>query len=236
VRQLRSRDALIFRIVLPAALFVLFRVAFVEDKPTGSLPPDADAMVVFAVLGVLFSGVFASGPPLAKERAVGWLRQLRVMPLPDGAVVAGKLAAALTFALPSIVLVFLSAAATQGVRLGAGQWLELIALVWIAAVPFAVLGVLIGVAIADPDTAQSAASASLVALWVLGGMVTEPSDLPGVLETLARILPTNGAAELGWAAVRGEMLPLSAMAVLIAWTVGLGGLAALAWRRLGEAR
>lgn len=236
LRQFRNRDALLFRIALPAAMFVFFRAVLVEDKPSGSLPPDADAMVVFAVLGTLLSGVFASGPPLAKERASGWLRQLRVMPLRAGSAVAGKVAAAMAFALPSVALVLVAGALTQGVALSAGTWLGLALVLWLAAAPFAAVGVLIGLAISDPEAAQGAASVSIIALWVLGGMLTEPSDLPEVLETLARGLPTNGAAEVGWAAVRGHVLPLSAVAVLVAWTVGLGALGRVAWRRLAGAR
>ena len=236
LRQLRNRDALLFRIALPAALFVFFRAALVEDKPSGSLPPDADAMVVFAVLGTLLSGIFASGPPLAQERASGWLRQLRAMPLPASSAIAGKVAAAMAFALPSVALVLVAAALTQSVRFSAGTWLELGLVLWVAAAPFAAIGVVIGLAISDPEAAQGAASAAIIVLWVLGGMLTEPSDLPQALETLAHGLPTTGAAELGWAAVRGHGLPLVAVAALSAWTAGAAALGTLAWRRLGERR
>ena len=236
LRQLRNRQALLFRIALPAAMFVLFRTLLVEDKPSAGLPPDADAMVVFAVFGALFSGLFASGPPLATERAIGWLRQLRVTPLPPGSAVAGKVAAAMAFALPSVALVLIAAAVTQGIRFGMDQWAVLLALLWLAAAPFVALGVLIGLAVTDPESAQSAASLSLILLWVLGGMVTEPSDLPAVFETLAHGLPTNGAAELGWASVREDAMPGSAIAVVGAWTAGTAALTTLAWHRLAGPR
>jgi hypothetical protein len=72
--------------------------------------------------------------------------------------------------------------------------------------------------------------------WVFGGLVTSPSELPGVLETLADGMPPNAAGELGWAAARGDAAPLSAAVVLGVWTAALSALAALAWRRLGGAR
>jgi ABC-2 type transport system permease protein len=150
--------------------------------------------------------------------------------------VAGKLAAAVAYALPAIVLVALAAAVTQGVELNFGRWVALILLLWIATAPFAALGVLIGLTIRNAEPAQSAASAAMIVLWVLGGMFTSPSDLPGVLESLAHAMPTNGGAELGWAAARGDAIPVSAIAVVIAWSAVLGALAALAWRRLGGAR
>jgi ABC-2 type transport system permease protein len=237
VRQFRNRDALAWRLGLPAALYVFFRAVFGSgDGTSEGLPSDTTALVIFAVFGALASGLYATAPALAQERATGWLRQLRVMPLPAAATVAGKVAAAMAFALPAIGLVAVAAAASQGVELGLDRWVELALLLWVATTPFAALGVLIGLTIRNAEPAQSAASAAMVVLWVLGGMVTEPSDLAGPLETVARLLPTNAAAELGWAAARGDAIPGSAVAVVIAWTAALGALGALAWRRLGGAR
>lgn len=234
VRQFRNRDALAWRLGLPPALYVFFRAVFEErDGTSEGLPSDVTATVIFAVFGALASGLYATAPALAQERATGWLRQLRATPLPAAATVAGKVAAAMAFALPAIGLVAVAAAASQGVDLGLDRWVELTLLLWFATTPFAALGVLIGLTIRDAEPAQSAASAAMVVLWVLGGMVTSPSDLPGALETIAHALPSNAAAELGWAAARGDAIPLSATAVIVAWTGALAALAVLAWRRLG---
>jgi ABC-2 type transport system permease protein len=237
VRQFRNRDALAWRLGLPAALYVFFRAVFGSGNGTPEgLPSDTTALVIFAVFGALAAGLYSTAPALAQERATGWLRQLRVTPLPAWATVAGKVGAALAYALPAIALVGAAAAATQGVTLGVDRWVELTLLLWIATAPFAALGVVIGLTVANAEPAQSAASAAMIVLWVLGGMLTTPSDLPGALEAIAHTLPTNAAAELGWAAARGDAIPASAITVVAAWTAALGALAALAWRRLGGAR
>ena len=237
-RQFRNRDAVLFRLGLPAGLYVVFRavISSGSDGTSEGLPSDVAAMVAFAVFGALYSTVFASGPPLAKERAIGWLRQLRVTPLPAGIAVAGKVAAAMAFALPSIALVALAAALTQDVRLGVDRWLELTAVIWLAAAVFTALGVLIGLAVRNPEVAQSATSAALIVMWLFGGLVTSPSNLPAVLETLADGMPPNAAGELGWAAARGDALPLWAVAVLAVWTVVLSLLSVLAWRKRAQAQ
>jgi ABC-2 type transport system permease protein len=236
VRQFRNRDALAWRLGLPAALYVFFRAVFGADSTSEGLPSDTTATVIFAVFGSLAAGLYSTAPALAQERATGWLRQLRVTPLPAAATVAGKVAAAMAYALPAIALVAVAAAVTQGVELGLGRWVELTLLLWLATAPFAALGVLIGMTVANAEPAQSAASAAMIVLWVLGGMLTSPSDLPGALEAIAHTLPTNAAAELGWAAARGDATPASAIAVVISWTAALGTLGALAWRRFGGAR
>jgi ABC-2 type transport system permease protein len=217
-------------------MYVFFRAVFGSSGTSEGLPSDTTALVIFAVFGSLASGLYATAPALAQERATGWLRQLRVTPLPGWATVAGKIAAAMAYALPAIALVGVAAAVSQGVELSWGGWVELILLLWIATAPFAALGTLIGLTVRNAEPAQSAASAVMIVLWVLGGMLTSPSDLPGTLEAIAHELPTNAAAELGWAAARGDAVPASAIIVVLAWTVGLGALAALAWRRLGGAR
>ena len=247
LRQFRNRDALVWRLGLPAGLYVFFRAVFGSDGTSEGLPSDTTALVIFAVFGTLAAGLYSTAPALAQERATGWLRQLRVtgvlalvsfaaLLLPAAATVAGKVAAAMAYALPAIALVAVAGAATQGVELGLGAWVELTWLLWVATAPFAALGVLIGLTIPNAEPAQSAASAAMIVLWVLGGMLTSPSDLPGALEAIAHTLPTNAAAELGWAAARAEAIPASALAVVVVWTGALGALGALAWRRLGGAR
>ena len=237
VRQFRSRDLVLWRLGLPAALYVFFRAVFGSgDGTSEGLPSDTTALVIFAVFGALASGLYATAPALAQERATGWLRQLRVTPLPAWATVAGKVAAAMAFALPAIALVAVAAAGTQGVELAVDRWVELVLLLWIATAPFAALGVLIGLIVPNAEPAQSAASAAFIVLWVLGGLITSPSELPATLEAIAHTTPTNAAAELGWAAARGDAIPASAIAVVVAWTGALGALGALAWRRLGGRR
>jgi ABC-2 type transport system permease protein len=237
LRQFRSRDLVLWRLGLPAALYVFFRTVFGQgDGTSEGLPSDTTALIIFGVFGALAAGLYATAPALAQERATGWLRQLRVTPLPAAATVAGKVTAAMAFALPAIALVAVAAAATQGVELGLDRWIELTLLLWIATAPFAALGVLIGLSISNAEPAQSAASGAMVVLWLLGGLVTSPSDLPAALEAIAQTMPTNAAAELGWAAARGDAVPASAIAVVVAWTAGLGALAAFAWRRLGGVR
>src|ERR687892_671285 len=237
VRQFRNRDALAWRLGLPAGMYVFFRAVFGEgDGTSEGLPSDTAALVIFAFFRTLGAGLYSTAPALAQERATGWLRQLRVTPLPAAATVAGKVAAATAYALPAIALVAVASAATQGVQLGLDRWAELTVLLWVATAPFAALGVLIGLTIRNAEPAQSAASAAMIVLWVLGGMLTSPSDLPGALEAIAHALPTNAAAELGWAAARGDAIPASAIAVVVAWSAILAALGALAWRRLGSAR
>ncbi len=92
LRQWRRHDMLLWRLGMPVGLYLFFRLTLDSDSGDTfeGLPSDLAAMVVFAVVGVAYSGLYAAGPPLAHERAIGWLRQLRVTPLPASARSPGR--------------------------------------------------------------------------------------------------------------------------------------------------
>jgi ABC-2 type transport system permease protein len=234
-RQWRDREILIFRLGLPTAVYLILNATGEGDErvtTNAELPalPSATArMVALAALGALISGL-AAGPSLGEERASGWLRQLRVTPLPTRAAVAAKMAVAMSFALPSIALVAAAAGFTEGAPLGWTGWIELIGLMWLATTPITALGVLIGLTFAA-EAAQGATTVAFLVLWLLGGIFTPTTSLPDALATVAETLPSYGVVQVGWSSASGDAIPVVAVAVLLAWTVGAGTLAALAWRR-----
>src|SRR5918992_408242 len=107
---------------------------------------------------------------------------------------------------------------------------------WIGSAPFAALGILIGLAIANADAAMTATNMAFVVLWLLGGIFTSPDSMPDALAAFSRALPSNSLIEIGWSVIRGASLPASDVALLTAWAVGAGALGALAWRRAGITR
>ncbi len=227
--QFRNRDALIWRLGLPAGVYVL--LTLVDGETSGS---NTGRMVAMAAFGAVAAGLFATGPSLAQERASGWLRQLRTTPMPSRTVVVAKVAVAMAWVLPSIALVAVMGVLLTDIHLDPRRWTELIGLMWIGSGPFAALGVLIGLAISDAAAASTATNFAFIVLWLLGGIFTPAGDMPDVLAALSRKLPSSGILEIGDSVARGVAVPASAPALLAAWTAALGVLAALAWRRLGR--
>lgn len=234
-RQWRNREALIFRLGIPtAAYLMLTAVGEGEDTvaSTGlrSLPSNAARMVALAALGAVVSGL-AAGPALGEERANGWLRQLRVTPLPPRAAVAAKIVASMSFALPSIALVVAAAAVTGGTGVGALGTVELVALMWLATAPLTAIGTVIGLRL-RPEAAQGATTLAFMVLWLLGGIFTMPTNMPDPLAAVSEVLPSYAVVRVGWASASGETIPIAAIVVLAAWTAGATALAAAAWRRV----
>jgi ABC-2 type transport system permease protein len=228
-RQWRNREILIFRLGLPTAIYLILNAANGDTPPTSP----GGRMVALAALAAVISGL-AAGPTLGEERANGWLRQLRTTPLRPRAAVAAKIVVAMSFALPAIALVAAAGSLVgdgEGLALGWAQWLQLVGLMWLATTPITALGALIGLTFGG-EAAQGATTLAFVVLWLAGGIFTPPSQLPDALAAVARILPSYGVVQVGESVAGGFTLATSAVAVLAAWTVGAGALAALAWRRV----
>jgi ABC-2 type transport system permease protein len=145
--------------------------------------------------------------------------------------VVAKVVVAMSFALPAIALVAVIGGLTADIALSAGQWVQVIGLMWIATASVAAVGTLIGLTF-GAESAQNATTLAFVVLWLLGGIFTSPANMPDVLAAVSRTLPSYGLVELGWSIAGGDTVPASAVAVLVAWTAGAGALAALAWRRV----
>jgi ABC-2 type transport system permease protein len=228
-RQWRNREILIFRLGLPTAIYLILNAANGDTPPTSP----GGRMVAIAALAAVISGL-AAGPSLGDERANGWLRQLRTTPLRPSAAVAAKIVVAMSFALPAIALVAAVAGLfgdNEGTALDWAGWLRLVGLMWLATTPITAVGALIGLTFGG-EAAQGATTLAFVVLWLGGGIFTSPDNLPDTLAAIARALPSYGVVQVGESVAEGLSLPASALAVLAAWTVGAGALAALAWRRV----
>ena len=168
----------------------------------------------------------ARGGPGRTLNIYGWLR--------PSAAVAAKTVVAMSFALPSIALVVTAAGLVgdgEGLALGWAQWIQLVGLMWLATMPITAVGALIGLTFGG-EAAHGATTLAFVVLWLAGGIFTPPSQMPDVLATISRSLPSWGVVQVGESVAAGRSPSASALVVLAAWTVGAGALAALAWRRV----
>jgi ABC-2 type transport system permease protein len=234
-RMLSDKRFLILMLMLPIAMYLLFSNLFGGDQPSGGLDGDVALMISMAAMGAIGAAMTATGPRIAQERSNGWLRQLKVMPLPAGQVVAAKTIAAMAWALPAIILVDLTAVLDHGVHLAAWQWLGIGGLLWLGSATFAALGTFLGY-LADADSAFPVMYGILLFLSAIGGLWMPLSQLPTVLQRIGRALPSNRLAELGWNLAAGQAPSLSGVLILAGWLVGFGGLALFAYRRANPSR
>ncbi|MDI6104193.1 ABC transporter permease [Actinoplanes sp. NEAU-A12] len=227
-RLVRDPRLMFFSIIGPVATYLIFSGWSAGERLEGLAAPVA-VMIGLAGYGAV-AGVLMVGSAVSQERAVGWLRQLRVTPLTSGQVVAVKTLIGSITAIPPVIAVGIVASIQHHVELSAGRWLALLLLMWTGTVPFALLGLAIGYGV-SPHVAVPVNFLVFLALSVLGGLLVPAAYFPDDLRHLAHALPTYRYAELGWRSAAGQPPTATGLAVLAAWTLLFAAVAAGAYRR-----
>jgi ABC-2 type transport system permease protein len=220
----RDPRYLMLAVAAPIGFYLLFSSLFGQETGAGGLQTQVALVVSMAVFGAMWAVLSATGPRIAQERSIGWLRQLRLLPVSSSAVLAGRLVAALLVAGPAIVLVFATGAVAHGVHLEAWRWLALLAVIWIGVAPVGALGLVVGYA-ADAEVAFGIVYGLYMVLAALGGLWMPMSILPSGLQAIGKLLPSYRAATLGWDVLAGHALDAGSVLMLLGWMVACALLA-----------
>jgi ABC-2 type transport system permease protein len=231
-RALRNRKFLFFSVIYPSVLFLIIAGnADGTTKVTGTgLTLPTYMMVSMASFGALTAVLMGNSERIAKERESGWVRQLRLTPLPGRGYVLAKTASAAVVSLPSIVIVFIVAAAVKDVRLDVWQWLALTGAIWAGSLVFAALGVAIGY-LASGDAVRPITMITYFGLSILGGLWMPSTTFPQWLQDIAKWLPTHAYAALGRSIELGDAPQATDVAILAVSFVLFAGGAAWLYRK-----
>jgi len=228
LRTFRNRRFYIFSFGFP---LVLYYAIAGPNRNVASLGGTGISAPLYFMVGLAAFGtmnaVLGSGARIAAERSVGWNRQLRLTPLSTRTYFRVKVLTAYAMALVAIALLYI-AGATLGVRLQAGNWVEMTVLILIGLIPFAGLGILMG-HLLTPDSIGPAMGGTTALLALLGGVWFPITG--GVMHAVAEGLPSYwlvqaahvGLGEPGWGTL--------GWAVVAAWSVGAALAAGRAYQR-----
>ncbi|KQS66201.1 ABC transporter permease [Modestobacter sp. Leaf380] len=202
-RVTRSWQYLLFTVLLPALFTVFFTKVFGAQAadPAEYQEYARDYMVSMMCYGALGAALGAT-IRLSFDRASGWLRQLRVLPLPARTVVAVDVAVGMVLVLPSLLVVALVGRFVNDVELGLGSWAVLLGALWLGSGAFVALGMLLGLAL-EEKAAGAAIGILSVVLAALGGLWIPVWLFPDGLQLVARAMPSYWYGELGRAVVTG---------------------------------
>ncbi|MFE9358949.1 ABC transporter permease [Streptomyces olivaceoviridis] len=231
-RALRNRKFLFFSVLYPSIIYLIFSSsAGANERVDGTaLTVATYLMVSMASFGALTAVLMGNSERIAKERESGWVRQLRLTPLPGRGYVLAKTASAAVVSLPAIVVVFAVAAGVKHVRLDAWQWLALTGVIWAGSLVFAALGVALGY-LASGDAVRPITMIVYFGLSILGGLWLPSTTFPQVLQDIAKWLPTHAYAALGRAIEQSQAPHAADIAVLAAYFVLFAGGAAWLYRK-----
>jgi ABC-2 type transport system permease protein len=228
IRAFRNRRFLTFALAFPLVLYLLIAGANRNEQDIGNTGISAPLyfMVGLVSFGAV-TAVLSIGARIAAERSVGWNRQLRITPLRARAYFRAKVVTGYLTAIASIALLYV-AGVSLGVRLSAGDWLEMTGLILIALLPFAALGVLLGHFL-TADSAGPAIGGATALFAFLGGTWFPLGD--GTLHDIGQWLPSYWLVQASHVSLGGSDWGYRGWLVIAVWTVALAALAVRAYRR-----
>ncbi|MEW2085516.1 ABC transporter permease [Streptomyces sp. NPDC005283] len=223
-RTLRDTGFVIFGIGMPVMMYLLFTNLGENESEWKTA-----SMVGMAAYGAL-GAALSTGGGVAEDKALGWLRQLRITPMSPRQVVTGRALTGSVTVLPAIVAVLAAGGLLNGVRLAAWQWVALAVLLWLGALPFTLLGLGNGYRLSAQTTGVVNMACNL-GLAVVGGLWFPVALFPDWLRSLSRYTPANRFADLGWSTTQGHAPGLTTVTVLLGWLLVFGSYAVVSYRR-----
>jgi ABC-2 type transport system permease protein len=225
-RYLRNRRAIIFTLILPGALFLVFGATDQKwNKPVGPHANEAAyVMVSMALYGAALTAA-AGGAMVALERALGWSRQLRLTPLSPVAYILVKACVALLQGGLAIVAVNIVGILTGKPHMPVSVRLECALVTVVCTLVFAAAGVFIGYLVPGENAMQILGPG--LALFSFIGNVFIPISQGSTLWYVASFTPMFGVAEIARAPLTHE-LPWYAVVNAVAWFAIF--VAGAAWR------
>ena len=184
-RVRRNRRYMIFTVALPVVLYLIFARQGKGAHAYGVAFATA-YMVQMATFGAV-SGAFNNNAiRISQERKGGWIRQLRLTPLPAYSYMIAKVAASMVTSIPAIAIVMILGSAYGGVNLPIWEFTVLAVAIWLGTLIFAALAVAVGYRV-EPDSAQPVVMIVFMVFTILGGVWF---PLTGGLLDFAKFTPT----------------------------------------------
>ncbi len=225
---LRNGESLLLALGIPVLLLTFFATVDVLPAPDGTEHPVDFLAPGILALAVMSTGLVSLAIATGFQRGYGVLKRLGTTPLSRPGLLAAKIVAVLVVELVQVA-VLVPVAAGLGWR-PSGAMASALAAVLLGTVAFSGLGLLMAGAL-KPELTLALANGLYLVLLLLGGMLVPLASLPGVLRTLAKVLPAAALSDALRASLGdGLAVPGRAWVVLLAWAVAAPVAAAATFR------
>jgi len=226
-RLRRNKRYLIFTVALPVLLYLIFAK---QSQSAYGVSYKAFYMVGMASFGA-FSGAFNNNTiRISQERKDGWIRQLRLTPLPANGYVVAKIIASMAITVPSIVIVLLLGRFYGGIQLPAWKWVVIGVTIWLGTLIFAALAVAVGYKL-DPNSVQPVAFVIYFLFVIFGGLWF---PLSGGLKKFGEFTPTYMVVKISTDVLSSGTVQVINVVGILIWLVIFVGLATVAVRTTAE--
>jgi ABC-2 type transport system permease protein len=229
-RTLRNKRFFIFSLAFPLILYV---INVSGNKGVTNFAGTGLSFALYYMVGMASWGAMgaatAGGARIAAERGIGWVRQLRITPLPVRTYFGAKLLSGYVLAGVAIGLLYATGIAF-GVRLPLDAWLRMTLLLLIGLIPFATFGIWLG-HVLTIDAMGPALGGSTAVFALLGGAWYPLAGGSGWLHDFVQLIPSYWLVQAAHSAFTGQWWPAKGWLVMLVWTVVLARLARRAYLR-----
>ncbi len=224
-RMLRNRRTIIFTLIFPASLLLVFGGQEGWQDPAGSGNVAAYILISMGLYGAALTAA-AGGSMVALERALGWSRQLRLTPLNPVAYIVMKAIVALVMGGLAIAAVYVVGILQGKAEMPTSVWILSAVVTLFCTLTFAALGVFVGF-IVPGENAMQILGPGLALLAFLGGVFIPLDNYSEIVRNIAYWTPMYGVAEIARAPLTHE-LPWYAVVNAVGWFAIF--VAGAAWR------
>ncbi len=221
-------------LVFPLMFYAFFGILLFGSRGEGASVPTY-MLAGYGVFALLGPSLFGFGVGLANERENGSLLLKQTTPMPTGAYLFARVAMALVFGAIVLAGLFLLGAFGAGVRLPAGQWAGLAAVVLAGVIPVCSLGLMIGTLV-KAQAAVAVVNLIFLPMAVLSGLWFPINLFPEAMQLAANIFPAYHLAQLALKVIsldQGQPV-LFHLAILAVETAIFLRIAVIGFRRFGR--
>ncbi|MFD1739652.1 ABC transporter permease [Bacillus salitolerans] len=217
-RTVRNKFFVMFSIAMPVVFYFIFSSVIGDDTQVGGTDWKAYYLMSMTVFSVIGAAISTLGIRLSQERTQGWVKQLKVTPLPGWVYLSSKIVTQAILNIGIILLLFIIGIFVKGIELTVWQWILCGLWIWIGALPFLALGVLIGTS-KTTELAQVFSNIVHLGLAILGGLWMPLEIMPTIVQNIGEWLPTYRYGHGAWNILAGESPQLVDAGILLLYLV-----------------
>jgi ABC-2 type transport system permease protein len=227
----RTPQLLVFATIQPIMFVLLFRYVFggAIDVPGVSY---VDYLIPGIIVQTVVFGATSTAVGLSEDMSKGIIDRFRSLPMSRSAVLGGRTIADLVRNV-FVVLLMIAVGTAVGFRFHNGFWPAVAAVFVALLIGYSLSWVfaLIGLTVADPESAQIAGFLPIFPLVFASSVFTSIESMPGWLQAFAKVQPITRAADTVRALTQGGPVATNLIWTLL-WSIAiLAVFAPLAVRR-----
>ncbi len=227
----RQREAVVFTVMLPVLLLVVFGAVLNFDLGDGV------SFTQYFMAGIIAAGILGASLQnmaisIATERSDGTLKSLAGTPLPRSAYFVGKVVQVLAVTTAILAILLAIGVVFYGIDLPSGaDWLTFAWVTVLGAASCTLLGIAISSLAKNGRSASATVTPFALLLQFISGVFFQFSEIPSWMQTVAAFFPLKWMAQ----GLRSVFLPdaLAAAEPAGSWELGRTALVLAAWCVVG---